>query len=286
MRPIPDTPIGFRLCHELEGLLTGIKADSRIVDAEVDRILRWRRECEAYQAVKPFSEIVDRLDAALADRVLTLDECEDLLFLVQKYTTVNPYFDAIRTGTQQLMGLVAGLTSDHNVPDVEVHALQGWIDDWAHLSGIWPYDECESLVISAMTNTLDRPLLHYLHSLSAQFPVAGHIDLSTGEMPPLTVTGICAVDPFIQFVDRRFVLTGESARATRSEIEARIVNRKGLPSKTVSSKTHYVVVCAEGNAQWAFGCFGRKVEAAYNLRRDGHQVQLIQEKDLWDALIE
>src|SRR5262245_28792097 len=93
-------PVGFRLCHELEGLLEGILADQKVVRPEVDRLVSWLATAEPFRHVKPFSEIVDRLEHGLRDGVLTTDECEDLLFVIQRYTTVNPHFDALRTGIQ------------------------------------------------------------------------------------------------------------------------------------------------------------------------------------------
>ena len=59
----------------------------------------------------------------------------------------------------------------------------------------------------------------YLNALSNQFPVGGHVDFSTGEMPPLVVKGLCAVDPRIEFGGNQFVFTGESERADRDEME-------------------------------------------------------------------
>lgn len=286
MRRIPKEPIGFRLCHELEGLLGGVQADGQITSEEVQRVIRWREAATAYADIRPFSEIVQQLDRALADRMLTDDECEDLRFLTQKYTTVNPHFSALRSGVQQLQGLVAGLSSDRQVSAAEVKMLEQWIEEWNHLRGIWPYDECEALVVGSITNSLDRSVSDYLAALSSQFPIGGHLDLSTGEIPPPVVTGICVVNPEIQFTGRQFVLTGESQKAGRAAIEAKILAREGIPQPRLTQKTDYLIVCDGGNPLWAFGCYGRKVEAAYNLRREGHHVQLILERDLWDALVD
>ncbi len=282
-REIPTGPIGYRLAHELEGLLVGISADGIIDQEEADRLKRWRNANSQFSTIKPFSELCEKVDQALADGKLTLDECRDLIFVAQKLTTVNPYFDAIRSGIQVLTGLLAGLTTDRNVNDAEAKALIQWTQEWNHLRGLWPYDECEAIVASALSDHRRAGDLEYLVSLSEQFPVAGDV-LPTGEIPPLVIRGVCAVDPDIEFPDRVFVLTGESERCQRADLEARIQLRDGLTESGVTRRTNYLVVCDGGNQHWAFACYGRKVEYAYNLRRDGFPIAIVHEADLWDAL--
>jgi hypothetical protein len=89
MPNIPDRPIGFRLAHELEGLLEGIRADGVITGEETSRLQRWLATNEPYRHIQPFSELATRIDHALSDSLLSPEECADLLFVVSKLTTVN-----------------------------------------------------------------------------------------------------------------------------------------------------------------------------------------------------
>jgi hypothetical protein len=43
-------------------------------------------------------------------------------------------------------------------------------------------------------------------------------------------------------------------------------------------------VCTVDPTLWAFACYGRKVERAYMMRREGHRVQIVSERDFWDAI--
>ena len=45
------------------------------------------------------------------------------------------------------------------------------------------------------------------------------------------------------------------------------------------------MVCDGGNEFWAFSCYGRKVEQAYEQRRKGHHIVIVHERDFWDALV-
>jgi NAD-dependent DNA ligase len=93
-----------------------------------------------------------------------------------------------------------------------------------------------------------------------------------------------AVDPEITFGDRTFVFTGESERGSREHLEDHVLRRGGTTSSRVTRDTDYLIVCAQGSAYWAFAAYGRKVEYAYKLRKQGHKVVLVHEADFWDAL--
>lgn len=101
-----------------------------------------------------------------------------------------------------------------------------------------------------------------------------------------SIGGICAVDPLITFTGRQFCFTGESERGGRAELEALVSRKDGRPHPRVTKQTDYLVVCDCGNPYWAFACYGRKVEHAVNLRRNGHHVAIVREIDFWDALVD
>jgi hypothetical protein len=280
---IPRGPIGFRLAHELHGLLSGLRADGVIKPLEHQRLQDWLDANREYTDVRPFTELAAHIEAALADDLLTVDECDDLLFVVCKLTTVNPYFDAFREGIQRLMGLLDGVVADHEFNEREARAIVAWVQEWSHLKGLWPYDECESIVTGMLEKNRLTHDFDHLRALARQFPIAS-IDRTTGEQPQLVLQGICAVDPTIIFVDRSFVFTGESQRHSRTELEASVLQRGGRHHDNVRKDTDYLVVCDGGSQHWAFSCYGRKVEKAYNLRRDGHRIAIVHEADFHHAL--
>lgn len=277
----PRGAIGMRLCNELDGLLRGVKADGIITPDEAARIAAWLQKNAEFDNVHPFSELASKLRHALSDGSLSNDEADDLLFVVSKYTTVNPYFDQIRAGLQVLMGLLTGYAADARIDEKEVRYLEQWIEDWKHLRTLWPYDECETIVTWMIANRRIAEDAGMLLELSRCVPVDG---APKDSLPALTVAGICSMDPEIIFRDRQFVFTGESKKCERSDMEARVYERMGHAHPRVTLETDYLVVCDEGNPHWAFSCYGRKVEKAFQLRREGHRVVIVHESDFWDAL--
>lgn len=277
-------PTGFRLAHELEGLLRGISADGTIDSSETERLRRWLAQNDEYRNVIPFAELHRQVERALADGTLTVEEVEDLLFVVSKLTTVNPYFDQLRGGIQVLMGVLAGIAADQKLEDSEADALLEWADDWMHLRGLWPYDEIEAIVTTIVARNRVAEHGRRLLMLAEEFPVAGLTERCQDATVPLSISGVCTVDPTIVFEDRGFAFSGESRKCIRCELEGHVLRRGGRVLKSITKDIDFLVVCDEGNELWAFACYGRKVERAYMMRREGHRVQIVAERDFWDAI--
>ena len=66
----------------------------------------------------------------------------------------------------------------------------------------------------------------------------------------------------------------------KAEVEA----LGGAMRPSVTTKTDYLIVGNAGNPCWAYACYGRKIEDAMNIRKDGGKVQIINETDFWDAV--
>ena len=58
----------------------------------------------------------------------------------------------------------------------------------------------------------------------------------------------------------------------------------GVVRSSVNAKTDYLVVGNAGNPCWAYACYGRKIEEAVQLRKEGASVVIVNETDFWDAL--
>lgn len=84
----------------------------------------------------------------------------------------------------------------------------------------------------------------------------------------MVAPSVCAVNPRITFDSKPFVLTGDnSSRSPRAEIESLIRRAGGNAEPRVTQRTDYLAVGAEGSPYWAFACYGRTIERAYELRK-------------------
>lgn len=279
--PIQRGAVGFRLAHELEGILTGIAADGLINADETARVRAWVDENAPFVDISPFSGLVEHLQRALADGVLTYEESQDLLFVTRRYTAPNAHFDAIRGGLTALMGLLTGVSADRTINEHEVAALADWLARYAHLRGLWPYDECCAVVSGMLASRQLESGAEHLRAMTALFPVAG--DEQALQLP-LTVAGICAANPDISFSNRTFVFAGTSAHAAQQERAELVTLLGGRVQRDVGELVDYLVVCGSGTDYWAFAGYGRQVEKAAAMRHSGHPVAIVSENTFWEAV--
>jgi len=280
--------------HTLAGILKGMWLDGHFNEAETTELKEWCSDNEHLIKRAPFSEIIPRLLAALEDGRIDPEEYEDIKWVVNNCKIDNEYFDPITSDIQELHGILHGITSDGKIEKSELEGLNQWILDREHMKGCYPYDEIESLIISTLKDgVIDQSeheaLLAFFndfisYSLSARIKKGLEIARG-GEKPLLSRSGICAIDPEIIFSGRIFVFTGISERAPRRVIAEHIIEREGELSENVAA-SHYLVVGNNGNPAWAFACYGRKVEKAMILRKEGRKITIVNEVDFWDAISE
>ena len=271
--------------NTLIGLLEGVLADKRLVGPEVDRLASW---CEQFLDVRdrhPFCELVDAVENALADGVLTSEEREDLLWLARNIESGRS-FDKITADMQKLHGLLAGIAADGTITSDELLHLDQWLGEHDHLKTVWPYDELESIIVKIRSTQTIEPALHSaLIGFFSQFTNRGDDrTLDEFDAAVLHIGAVCSTCPEIVFAERRFCITGASSRMSRNELSARIIDAGGFVTEVPNKKTDFLIVGAEGNPCWTYACYGRKVEKAILLRKTGHPIAIVFENDLHDAL--
>ena len=101
----------------------------------------------------------------------------------------------------------------------------------------------------------------------------------------LMVAGVCAVDPLVEFSSRIFCFTGVSSKGSRKLFAETVARHGGEFVDYIRDDLDYLIIGDEGNPCWAFSCYGRKVERAVEMRRSGHRLLIIHERDFWDVLV-
>lgn len=279
--------------NSLNGILDGIQFDGIISEEEQDEILNWCILHRQFRTRYPFSEIIPVIEHALEDGTLSMDEVKDIQWLctnILKDDRFESYYDLITSSLQQLHGILHGILADNKLEEVEVANLIIWIDQNEYLRGFYPYDEIYSLLVTAKKDGVitsdENDMLKAFFSNFIDTKMSYNINLD--EMNQLrekySISGVCAVCPDIELENNTFTFTGASSKTNRSELAKIIQQKGGHFSANVTKKTNYLVIGNDGNPCWAFSCYGRKVEAAINLRKNGQKILIIHENDLWDEL--
>ena len=264
----------------LDGLIAGIKADQIIKESEAKALRSWLEDHHYLSSRQPFCEIISIVKDALSDNILTHDEIEDIRFVCANF--LNNYGGA---PIGNLLGLVGGIAADSELNEQEWTTLKTWLKSNSYLKGSWPYDEIECLTTkhystSELTPEESRIIITYFADFCG-FNKNRSLTHPLNE-PGKAITGICAVCPDIEIEGKVFSITGRSKKYLRKEISDRIHAHKGYFKNTISGLTDYLVVCTDGSPMWIYSCYGRKVETAVTMRKEGHRIQIIHEFDLWD----
>ncbi len=271
--------------NALSGLIRGIALDGHIKPSELNALFGWCAGIRI-QHNDIFDEAISRIEAAASDGVLDEEEREDLLHFCERLSVPASRVDQFSRDMQVLHGLLAGVAADGVIVEQEIKELRRWLDGSTHLKGVWPYDEIDSLIASALHDGhLDESEQRFLMAFTSQFLDGDNELRRDTSTEALVKYGICAVKPAIDFAGNVFVVTGESS-TPRTEIHEEIERRGGIVQNRVTDSTNLLVVCADGSPAWAFSCYGRKIEQAMNLRKHGARITIVHETDFWARIAE
>ena len=276
--------------NSLRGIVAGITADSELTTQEMIELTHW---CELHAHLQdrhPFSELLPVVAHACSDGVVTDEEARDILWLCNNFADSSSYYDVVTSYIQFLSGMLHGLLADGELSDKEIASLKAWIDANDFLAGTYPFDEINSLLFVVLEDkkitSREKEALMALFSGVIDFTSSYNLSekVFSDLRAKYSVAGICAVCPTIEFSEKLFCFTGESYRAKRADIVSVIEQLGGKARSSVSAKTDYLIVGNAGNSCWAYACYGRKIEEAMALRKEGAKVVIVNETDFWDAV--
>jgi hypothetical protein len=274
--------------NSLKGILLGISFDGVITGDEIKELDNW---CGIHYELinrNPFQEFMVTIKEALTQTDHREELISDLFWLCQKYEADSYYYNPATADLQTLQGICHGILADGLVEDKEVAALAEWLDNNGHLASYYPYDEIRSLVASVLADgvidEVERKQLKAYFSEFVKLTDAGLAEKIKADIEGVMISGICSHDPILEFPGKYFCFTGVSVKAKRSDIEKQIRIMGGSFNGSVTKSTDYLIIGDGGNPCWAYACYGRKVESAIGLRKQGHKILLINENDFWKAV--
>lgn len=272
----------------LKGILLGINLDGEVNEKEINELKKWVLTHNELINRNPFNEFMTIIEETISNKIPPTETIEDLYWLCQKYESDNYYYNAITTDLQTLQGICHGMLADGNITDREIFDLNKWLSENEHLNTYYPYDEIRSLILSIVSdNKIDEEEIIVLKAYFKQFvklqdaELQNKIELETSD---ITISGLCTSEPNVDFPGKTFCITGVLKRGNRESLQNDIQKLGGIPTDNVNKKTDYLIVGDNGNPAWAFSCYGRKVEKALNLRKEGHTITMIHEFDFADII--
>jgi len=274
----------------LKGILIGINSDQEVNKEEINELQKWASNHKELINRNPFKEFMAIIEETVSNNIPATETIEDLYWLCQKYENDNFYYNGVTSDLQILQGICHGILADGIIDDKEVRDLEKWLEENTHLSTYYPYDEIRSLILSIVSDgKIEEEEKLVLKAYLNQFvnlenkEIEKRINQETNE---INISGHCTSDPEIELDGKTFCITGVLKSGNRASLEKTISDLGGIPTKTLTKKTDYLIVGDNGNPAWAFACYGRKVEKALDLRKNGHKISLVHEFDFLDAIEE
>ncbi|MAX71913.1 MAG: hypothetical protein CMC76_12585 [Flavobacteriaceae bacterium] len=272
----------------LKGILIGINSDQEVNKEEINELQKWASNHKELINRNPFKEFMAIIEETVSNNIPATETIEDLYWLCQKYENDNFYYNGVTSDLQILQGICHGILADGIIDDKEVRDLEKWLEENTHLSTYYPYDEIRSLILSIVSDgKIEEEEKLVLKAYLNQFvnlenkEIEKQINQETNE---INISGHCTSDPEIELDGKTFCITGVLKSGNRASLEKTISDLGGIPTKTLTKKTDYLIVGDNGNPAWAFACYGRKVEKALDLRKNGHKISLVHEFDFLDAI--
>jgi len=272
----------------LKGILLGINLDGAVNEKEINELQKWVKACDELIVRNPFNEFMSIISATISNEIPPKETIEDLYWLCQKYERDNYYYNPITTDLQILQGLCHGMLADGEINDQEIIDLNHWLEENEHLNTYYPYDEIRSLILSILSDgKVDEEERLVLKAYFKEFVSLHDEDLNEQlkrETENVNISGLCTSEPKITFKGKTFCITGILQRSSRAGLKKMIAKLGGIAADSITLKTDYLIVGDNGNPAWAFSCYGRKVEKAIGMRKEGHAITLIHEFDFADII--
>jgi len=278
--------------NTLNGIIKGINIDGIINDSEVTELDNWWKVNYDLVDREPFNQLIPFVKQICSDKKITEDEYNDLVWLITQINSNNSYYDVVTAKIQELEGIFHGILADNTITDDEITNLKDWLFDNEDLIGIYPFDEIEALLIGITNDGIvtdkERNYLKLFFSEFIDSKTSKTIDFDEINKlrNDITLSGVCTINPLIEFKDKQFCFTGISKNYKRKEIEDKITQLGGIYNDNVTKTTDYLIIGEDSNPCWAYSCYGRKVEKAMSMRKQGSKISIVKEIDFIDATIE
>lgn len=274
--------------NSLKGILLGINLDGEVNQAEINELHQWAVTHHSLINRNPFKEFMAIIYEAANNFIPTTELIEDLYWLCQKYESDSYYYNAVTADLQTLQGLCHGILADGVINDQEVYDLYKWLGQNEHLTSYYPYDELRSLVLSIISDKkIEEEEKLVLKAFFRNFIKLQDEEINAkikDETVGINIESLCTSEPEVTFEGKTFCITGVLNRGNRQQLKKDIQSLGGTTIDNVSKKTDYLIVGDNGNPAWAFACYGRKVEKALTMRKEGHTIMLIHEYDFFDII--
>lgn len=183
----------------------------------------------------------------------------------------------------QLLGLIAGITADGQLHDLEIQFLRTWLAENKRVNIHWIGQRIGSMIDAALadgrvSDEERADLLAEMQAVSgAHFADTGCVTAEAVSFP----ADACEV----RLPGSIVVLTGKFLFGSRGECVSATEAAGATCADSVTQKVNYLVIGAAGaTVSWEQASYGAKIDTAMKLKERGHPIFILTE-DAWRAAL-
>lgn len=263
----------------LIGICRGILADG-VVDPEEQAFLHnWLLEHRSFHRDSDVMDLMDLLDE-LPDRP-SVEELEDLKRILECIVEFRRKPPAnLVNAINRLLGIVSAIVSDREINDQEIFFLRDWleeVDAALQFKDVWPGN--------VISERIERILADGAITIAGRADLLAALDSLVGDGAKHGVpSGLSSIldahrPDRIEFENAQFCFTGKFLSGTRKDCESAVMARGATTGSklTKNQKLQYLVIGTLASRDWVHSSYGRKIEKAQELSREGYPVVILEE---------
>lgn len=183
----------------------------------------------------------------------------------------------LKRSCESLIGLCTGMLVDGHLSDDEIIYLKNWLDENDEIAYTWPGEVLYKRINQVLAdNVIDENERKYLTKtledlIGGSFQETGATSGVSTSLPVQTVESI-------EIDGKTFCFTGTFLFGTRSACHRATEKAGGEPAPRITKKLDYLVIGTMSTHSWANTSFGRKIEKAMDMQKDGVPLTIIDEQ--------
>ena len=263
--PYFSDPLVRKAITDYYGIVKGIMADNVITEEERCYLTKWKQENDDIIKAPQLEKLVNYIDDALSDNLLTEAEKNGInAILAEYYSTIKAAPET--TATQILDGILRGIAADDIVSEAECRQLQEWLYNNAFLKGHFPYDKVFSTVEKVLEDgVVTKEESDYLIKEIAA--ILNPVEQLKSSVDSIEGKTVC--------------LSGNFKYGPKSAVAEYVRNKGGIIEEAVKKNLDILVVGDSECMAYANGTYGTKVKKAIEYNNKGCHIKIIKEADLF-----
>lgn len=262
-----------KIASSLVGILTGITIDKNLNDIEILFLQNWVENQDSKKG--DLYDIYEEINKILRDKIITIDEREDLLCMLNDCIEYGPKIIYSDASMNEFLGFLNGIVADGEINENEFSNLRNEFSKYNKIIKNWPFDLIGKAINEIlMDKVVEKSELIELCSLIQQ--ITGTSFTKYGD----AIGGATSLFnvPVKTFKHKNVCLTGQFISGTRNTIKKQLESLGALNQDNVTHKTDILLIGTLSSRDWIHTNMGRKIEKAIELLKSGQNIIITNEQ--------